>query len=88
MIETEGGSRSKSTGIFVSEKKVLAGLDWAPFKKSSNDQLLPIRQMAVNKAIFKIKGDSKMSEADKNAKIAELQKKFDELGKQIAALSN
>lgn len=68
------------------EKKVLAGLLWAPFRKSGNYQLLPIRQMEVNKAIAKVKGDSKLSDADKKAKIAALQAKFDELGKQIAAL--
>ena len=68
------------------EKKVLAGLDWAPFKKSDNSQLLPIRQMSVNKQIFKLKGDGKMSAAEKSTKIASLQKQFDELGKQIAAM--
>ncbi|MBU2532926.1 MAG: phosphonate ABC transporter substrate-binding protein [Alphaproteobacteria bacterium] len=70
------------------EKKVLAGLDWAPFKKSDNNQLLPIRQMEVNKQIFKIKGDQKMSAGDKNTKIAALQQQFTELGKQIAAIKN
>lgn len=70
----------------AAEKKVLIGLDWAPFKKSDNNQLLPIRQMAVNKTIFKIKGDKKMSAADKQQKIAALQVQFDELGKQIASM--
>lgn len=68
------------------EKKVLAGLQWAPFKKSDNNQLLPIRQMAVNKSIAKIKGDEKMPAAEKKAKLAALQKKFDDLTKQMAAL--
>ncbi|MFM1815293.1 MAG: phosphonate transporter substrate-binding protein [Pseudomonadota bacterium] len=68
------------------EKKVLAGLGWAPFKKSGDYQLLPIRQMEVNKAIAKIKGDAKLSDAEKRAKIAPLQTKFNDLGKQIASL--
>ena len=70
----------------TAEKAILAELGWAPFKKSDNTQLLPIRQMEVNKSILKIKGDAKLSEADKTAQVAELQKKFDEIGKQIAAL--
>jgi phosphonate transport system substrate-binding protein len=68
------------------EKAILAELGWAPFKKSDNSQLLPIRQMEVNKAILKIKGDEKLSDAERTAKLAELQKQFDEFGKQIAAL--
>jgi phosphonate transport system substrate-binding protein len=68
------------------EKKILAGLQWAPFKKSDNNQLLPIRQMEVNKALAKVKADTSMAEVDKKAQLAELQKEFDELGKRIAAL--
>jgi phosphonate transport system substrate-binding protein len=68
------------------EKKVLAGLQWAPFKKSDNNQLLPIRQMEVNKALSKLKTDANMAEAEKTAKIAELEKQFGDLDKQIAAL--
>ena len=70
----------------AAEKKVLSSLGWAPFKKSNNDQLLPIRQMAVNKKIFKIKGDKKMSDAEKKEKIAKLQKQFDDLGEKIAKM--
>ena len=70
------------------EKKILAALKWAPFKKSGNYQLLPIRQMAVNKDIAKVKGDKKMSAADKKAKLEALQKKFTDLDKQIAAMKN
>ena len=68
------------------ERKIIAALSWAPFRKSSDDQLLPIRQMEVNKAIAKISADSTLSEADKKAKIAPLQAQFEELGKKIAAL--
>ena len=70
------------------EKKVLAGLQWAPFKTSDNNQLLPIRQMEVNKAIAKIKGDAALSDADKQTQVAPLQKEFEEIGKQLAALKN
>jgi phosphonate transport system substrate-binding protein len=67
------------------EKKVLAGLQWAPFKKSDNNQLLPIRQMELNKEIMKLKGDEKTAAADKTAKLAELEKQFAEVGRQIDA---
>ncbi|HEY5830571.1 MAG TPA: phosphonate ABC transporter substrate-binding protein [Hyphomicrobiaceae bacterium] len=67
------------------EKNVLAGLQWAPFKKSDNNQLLPIRQMELNKEIMKLKGDEKTAAADKTAKLAELEKQFAEVGRQIDA---
>jgi hypothetical protein len=53
---------------------------------ASSNQLLPIRQMEVNKALAKVKADASLGEADKKAQLAELQKEFDELGKKIAAL--
>jgi phosphonate transport system substrate-binding protein len=62
-------------------RKVLSALQWAPFKPSSDAQLYPIRQLAINKEILKIKSDSKMSEADKKAKLAELKMKNDEIAK-------
>jgi phosphonate transport system substrate-binding protein len=68
------------------EKKILAALDWAPFVKSGDYQLLPIRQMEVNKDITNLKSDTKMPAADREARLAELEKKFNDLGKQIAAL--
>jgi phosphonate transport system substrate-binding protein len=67
-------------------KQVLAALQWAPFKKSDNNQLLPIRQMELNKTIMKLKGDEKIAEAEKSSKLAELQKEFDRLGVQIASM--
>ena len=60
-------------------RKVLEELQWAPFKPSSDAQLYPIRVLGYNKDILKIKGDKKLSEEEKKAKIAELQKKSDEI---------
>lgn len=54
-------------------KEVLANLIWSPFHPSSNNQLLPIRILEANKAIMKIKGDAKLSDAEKTAKIEPLQ---------------
>lgn len=62
-------------------RKVLSGLQWAPFSPSSNAQLYPIRQLALNKDILKIRSDDKLAADEKKAKIAELQKKSDEIGK-------
>lgn len=67
------------------ERKVLAGLQWAPFKKSSNNQLLPIRQMELSRDIARIKSDAKIADADKAKQIEPLQKRFDELTRQIQA---
>ncbi len=67
------------------EKKVLAGLQWAPFKKSDNNQLLPIRQMELSRDIARIKSDAKLSDADKDKQVEPLQKRFDEMTRQIEA---
>jgi phosphonate transport system substrate-binding protein len=91
--DLDAGVKEKLQQFFLSygtadetEKKVLAELGWAPFKKSDNNQLLPIRQMEVNKSIMKIMGDAKISDADKRTQVAALQKQFDEIGQQLAAL--
>ncbi len=68
------------------EKKVLAGLQWAPFKKSDNNQLLPIRQMELSRDIARIQNDAKLSDAEKSTQVGPLQKRFDEMTKQIEAL--
>jgi phosphonate transport system substrate-binding protein len=62
-------------------RKVMAALQWAPFRPSSDAQLYPIRQLEINKTMLKIKADAKMPEDEKKAKIAELRKKNDEIAK-------
>jgi hypothetical protein len=42
--------------------------------------------MEVSKALAKLKSDAGVADAGKNAKVAELEKEFDELGKKIAAM--
>ena len=61
-------------------------LQWAPFKKSDNNQLLPIRQMEVNRADHEDQGDEKVAADREDAKLADLQKQFGELDKQLASL--
>jgi len=63
----------KSKGDVAKEKEVLAGLQWAPFKASNDDQLLPIRVMELTKTIGSIEADASLSDADKKAKIEKLE---------------
>lgn len=63
----------KSKGDVAKEQKVLAGLAWAPFKDSNNDQLLPIRIMELTKKIAKIKSDKQLSDADKKSQVEKLE---------------
>jgi len=61
-------------------RDVLNTLQWAPFRPSSDAQLYPIRILSLNKDILKVRGDTKLSDDEKNAKIAELQAKADAIG--------
>lgn len=54
-------------------RKVLAGLQWAPFKPSSDAQLYPIRVLQISKDISKILNDDKLSDAEKQAQVKELE---------------
>jgi len=68
------------------EKEVLAGLQWAPFNASSNDQLIPIRQLVLFKNRLKAENDSKLSAAEKKAKLAEIDEQLNILKRRSAAL--
>ncbi|WP_421725582.1 phosphonate ABC transporter substrate-binding protein [Bauldia sp.] len=52
---------------------VLEPLGWAPFRPSSDAQLYPIRVMEITKQIFQVQADDSMSDADKTAKVKELE---------------
>ena len=69
-------------------RAIMTDLGWAPFRPSSNAQLYPIRQLAINKEILKIEADTKFSEDEKKAKIAELRKQFDEIAALMADIPN
>ncbi|MET4697479.1 phosphonate transport system substrate-binding protein [Constrictibacter sp. MBR-5] len=66
------------------EKKVLAGLAWAPFKESSNNQLLPIRQLELFRTKTKLQADESMAADEKKAKMAEIDAQLAALEKQMA----
>ncbi|MEJ8571967.1 phosphonate ABC transporter substrate-binding protein [Microbaculum marinum] len=55
-----------------SARDVLAALQWAPFKPSSDAQLYPIRIMEITKQEFQVQSDDKMSADEKTAKLEEL----------------
>jgi phosphonate transport system substrate-binding protein len=70
------------------EKKVLAGLGWAPFKASDNNQLLPIRQLELFKTRSKVAADARLDPADQKAKLAEIDAKLADLDRQMEALKS
>lgn len=62
------------------ERKILTNLAWGPFKKSDNNQLLPLRQLELFREKMKVEA-SDMSAAEKSAKIAEIDAKLATLAK-------
>lgn len=62
----------KSKGNVEDEKKILAGLKWAPFRESSDRQLLPIRVMELTKSILQVEADMAMASDEKAKKLEEL----------------
>lgn len=67
------------------ERKILAALQWAPFRDSNNAQLYPIRQLELFKNRNKIASDDKISESEKAAKLSEIDAKLEELKVLMAA---
>lgn len=65
----------------AAERKVLANLSGGlgPFHMSSNAQLYPIRQLKLFKDKLAIESNANMSDADKQSKIAEIEKQLQEL---------
>lgn len=76
---------TKSQEQVKKEIEVLAGLQWAPFRPSNDDQLLPIRQLELFKARNKVAADAGLDAAAKQAKLAEIDGKLADLNKKMAA---
>ena len=66
------------------EQAILKGLQWAPFKESTNRQLVPIRQLDLFKERLKLEADGVISADEKKAKLAEIDRKLASLQKQLA----
>lgn len=68
------------------EKANLAKLKWAPFTASSNDQLIPIRQLVLFKKRVKTEADTQLSSSEKKSKLAEIDQQLNILKRRSAAL--
>ncbi|MET0172544.1 phosphonate ABC transporter substrate-binding protein [Agrobacterium vaccinii] len=77
----------KSTGDIAAEKKILAGLKWAPFRASTDKQLLPIRVMELSKSIAQAQADTKLSAEEKTAKIKDLTEQKSKFEAELATAS-
>jgi phosphonate transport system substrate-binding protein len=69
------------------ELAVLEALQWAPFKASSDDQLLPIRQLVLFKDRITLSNDTKMSSKDKVEKIQEIDDQLAVLNRAMDAIA-
>ncbi len=67
------------------EKKTLDVLGLTGFKVSTNAQLLPYRQLRLISEKNKVMADTSMSDSDKKAKVADLDRRLAELSTQIAS---
>jgi phosphonate transport system substrate-binding protein len=76
---------TKRSGVSEEQMKreatVLAALQWAPFRESSNKQLIPIRELALFRDKTRIQADDKLSPDEKAARIREIDGKLAELKK-------
>ena len=68
------------------EKAILARLGWAPFRASSDLQLVPIRQLALFKQMQGVKDNKGLKEEEKTSKVSEIQAQLDDLDRLTAAL--
>ncbi len=69
------------------EAQVLKGLTWAPFRPSSDLQLVPIRQLALFKQMQGVKDNKGLAEPEKTTKVTALQNQLSDLDRLTAALS-
>lgn len=68
------------------ELATLEALQWAPFKASSDLQLLPIRQLVLFKNRLKAQQNTKLSKAEKETKLMEIDAQLAVLDRQQSAL--
>lgn len=70
-------------GSSPEQRSKIAPLKWSGFKASSNDQLLPFRQLSLLKEKSKVEADANLVPADKAAKVAELDKRLSDISAQL-----
>lgn len=69
------------------ELAILKDLQWAPFKASSDDQLLPIRQLVLFKNRIKLVNNPKLGQQEKAAKIQQIDDQLAELNRAMNAIA-
>lgn len=69
-------------GNNTKEQEILAALEWKKFKKSNNDQLIPIRQLELFKTRSQIENDEKLSDEDKQQKLKDVDIQLSNLASQ------
>ena len=80
--------RSGTPERITKARSVLKELGWAPFKPSSDAQLLPIRQLELTKQLLKVQGDDKLGADEKDKLLAELRKKQEAVAAQQKLIPN
>jgi phosphonate transport system substrate-binding protein len=70
------------------EKAALKKIGIAGFKDSSDNQLLPIRQLELFKQKLALEKNERMPASEKKAKLEDIQRKLNELNTQMAALKS
>lgn len=73
-------------GKVDSEKAILDNLGLGGFQVSSDTQLLPYRQLRLVSAKNRLLADTTMSDADKKAKVAEIDRQLADLNTRMAAV--
>lgn len=68
------------------EKQALHKIGIGGFKASDDNQLLPIRQLELFKTKLKVEKDGGLSEGERKAQIADIERKLAALNQQMAAL--
>lgn len=70
------------------QKKVLAKLQWSGFDRSSNAQLLPIRQISLYRQRQEIEHDDSLSANEQQQKIAAIDKRLKQIDQQMDQQQN
>jgi phosphonate transport system substrate-binding protein len=68
------------------EKDILRNLTFAGFVRSDDRQLLPIRQLELARERTKVEADTAMPADEKARRLQELQRRLDDLGRQVASV--
>ena len=91
--DLDSASKQKIDDFFLGygkderEKGILKTLTFSGFKKSDDNQLLPIRQLELARDRAKLEADANLSADDKAAKLKAIDQQLDDLSRKVAAAS-